>query len=49
MKDLSLWVERLVNIWCRKALRRRSKRDSRSAMPEDGPPGREGTKAGLKR
>jgi hypothetical protein len=36
MKLLSLWVERVVDFWCRKALRGTSKGNVHRAMPEDG-------------
>ncbi len=35
-KDLSLWVERLVDFRCREALRGTSKGNVHRAMPEDG-------------
>ncbi|MBJ6118380.1 hypothetical protein JAO76_09265 [Pontibacter sp. BT310] len=34
--DFSLWVERLVDFWCRQAFRGTRKGNVRRAMPEDG-------------
>ncbi|MER2998246.1 hypothetical protein [Pontibacter populi] len=48
-KDLSLWVERLVDFRCRRHFEVREKEMYTARCPKTGPPGREGTKAELKR